>query len=46
MEASVQESPSDVVGHLVVYHWPAVRSALLLVVFVVLVFVARRRRRR
>jgi hypothetical protein len=42
----MQGSPSEVAGHLVVYHWPAVRSALLVLAIGAVLLVARVRRRR
>jgi hypothetical protein len=44
--ASMQESPSEVAGHLIVYHWPAVRSVLLVLAIGAMLLVARVRRRR
>jgi hypothetical protein len=41
----MQGSPSDVASHLIVYHWGAVRSALLLVVIGGALIVSRLRRR-
>jgi hypothetical protein len=42
----MQSSPSEVASHLIVYHWGAVRSALLVVVIGLAVLVSRLRRRR
>jgi hypothetical protein len=44
--ADTQQSPQDVIGHAMVYHWPAVRIVVFAVIIAVWLFVGWARRRR